>query len=236
MSQFSFWWAMLRTRRLYWGLIKHLDQMAYDTATTIFEYLTAKNPDLVYLDQKHATLTKNPHWFKPTHVRPWEEFSFQTIEGLFGGKLMEECHRERVLIYPLPRLDPETECVENGEDSTRDILTRWTRVMVNVALHEIVDAFDPVFWVPTSRADTDRVTPATNETIAANTAAVERGRPTRRFPSQVKGQAKGNGLRCGLTVQASRLDPGPGRRTDGARQINSRVRLNPAASGRARNW
>ncbi|KAK0618901.1 hypothetical protein B0T14DRAFT_197781 [Immersiella caudata] len=122
--------------------------MANGHATSIFEYLTAKNPDLIYKEEKNAIQSKCRTWIRPRYVRPWQEFSFETMERVFDGKLMEECRRDRWLPYPVPRLNPEFDCIENGEPSTVNILLRWTRPMVITALQEVVGTFDPIFWVP----------------------------------------------------------------------------------------
>jgi hypothetical protein len=76
--------------------------MANGCATSIFEYLTAKNPDRVYEEQENAPQSKNPTWVKPKYVRPRKKSSFETMERVFDGKLMEECRRERWLPYPPP--------------------------------------------------------------------------------------------------------------------------------------
>jgi hypothetical protein len=158
--------------------------MSRGSAASIFEYLTAKNPDLVFEDPKDKSLSKNPRWYKPSHVRPWEEFNFQTMESIFGGKLMEECLRERFLPFPAPPLNPRIDCVESGEDSTVHILTRWTRAMVNEALREVEDIFNLVFWVPPSRANTRLASRLAEDTLSncgsLEDTAEERGRPARR--------------------------------------------------------
>jgi hypothetical protein len=62
-------------------------------ATSIFEYLTAKNPDLIYKEEENAIQSNCGTWIRPRYVRPWQEFSFETMERVFDGKLMEECRR-----------------------------------------------------------------------------------------------------------------------------------------------
>ena len=156
--------------------------MANIHATSIFEYLTAKNPDLVYVEEKNATQSKNPKWFAPRYVRLWEEFSFETMERVFDGKLMEECRRKRWLPYPVPRLDPRFDCIENGESATVNILMRWTRSIVITALQEVVGTLDPVFWVPrktdgkSSTSDADAALVDTSS--AADAVAVRTGCPS----------------------------------------------------------
>lgn len=149
--------------------------MADAYATSIFEYLTAKNPDLVYEEQKNATQSMTRSWYKPRYVRLWEEFSFETMERVFDGKLMEECRRGRRLPYPVPRLHPKLDCIENGEPATVNILMRWTRSMVITALQEVDGAFNPIFWVPgKTHADTSISDSALIDTSSAPDAVVVR--------------------------------------------------------------
>ena len=127
--------------------------MAARSASSILEYLTYENPEINYQDKKNATLSENPQWIKPLYVRPWEEFSFDTMEKVFGGKLMQECRRARTLEYPTPRFNPDIYGVETGEDTTRTILTLWTAQVVNLALKQVAEVFNPVFWVDNSRCN-----------------------------------------------------------------------------------
>jgi len=121
--------------------------MANGHATSIFEYLTAKNPDLIYKEEENAIQSNCRTWIRPRYVRPWQEFNFETMERVFDGKLIEECRRERWLPYPVPSLNPEFDCIENGEPATVNILLRWTRPMVITALQEVVGTFNPIIWV-----------------------------------------------------------------------------------------
>ncbi|KAI2469973.1 hypothetical protein F4781DRAFT_392443 [Annulohypoxylon bovei var. microspora] len=129
--------------------------MPEDPAESIFEYLTVKNPDLTYVDNYTTTLTNSKRFLVPKKVLPWEDFNYETLENIFGGRLMEELRRSnRQLQYPAPKLDPFTECVDSGEDTTYDILVRWTRPMVQTALRVVENIFSPVLWVATSRTKT----------------------------------------------------------------------------------
>ncbi|KAM7185168.1 hypothetical protein V8F33_012556 [Rhypophila sp. PSN 637] len=156
--------------------------MATGSASSIFEYLTAENPDLEYRDKKNATLTENPRWIRPIYVRPWEEFSFDTMERVFGGKLMEECRRARTLYYPAPALDTKIYLVETGHDTTERILTLWTGRVVNEALREVAEVFNPVFWVDLSRSKPDSA--VTNGDPAPSTNIEETGKAETRRSSR----------------------------------------------------
>ncbi|KAK3381759.1 hypothetical protein B0H63DRAFT_476572 [Podospora didyma] len=159
--------------------------MATSHATSIFEYLTAKNPNLVYEEEKNATQT-NGTWIRPKYVRPWAEFSFETMEKVFDGKLMQECRRERVLTYPAPPLIPEIDCIENGEQATVRILERWTRGMVNEALKQVVGTFYPVFWASRATSKKKASDAALSETSSLVDATPAGGTRRPRRASQLR--------------------------------------------------
>ncbi|RYP52972.1 hypothetical protein DL768_001966 [Monosporascus sp. mg162] len=127
--------------------------MSQGMVSSIFEYLTAKNPDLAHENLMDSTLTRDLRWRSPKQVKPWKEFSFPTIEKIFGGRLEKELMRgERQLDYPAPKINRRREGTVSGEDTMNVILDRWTAPMVTAALEAVDDVFHPVFWVSTSRA------------------------------------------------------------------------------------
>ncbi|KAI0888815.1 uncharacterized protein GGS22DRAFT_152416 [Annulohypoxylon maeteangense] len=138
--------------------------MPKDPAESIFEYLTTKNPKINRVDNYTKTLTNGRNWLVPKRILPWEDFNFTTLEKIFKGKLMEELRRgNRNLRYPFPKLDPFTECIETGEDTTTTIMTRWTRPMIQIALQAVDDVFSHVSWVASSRVKAAQSRPTTSE-------------------------------------------------------------------------
>ncbi|KAJ2998143.1 hypothetical protein NUW58_g422 [Xylaria curta] len=122
-------------------------------ATSIFEYLTCKNPDLKHKDLTKTSLSRDDSWKAPERVIPWEEFNFQTMMEMFDGRLKTELMRnDRELDYPAPKISLRTEGTVSGEDTTINILTRWNKPIVTAALEAVDKAFHPVFWIPPSLA------------------------------------------------------------------------------------
>ncbi|KAK3379015.1 hypothetical protein B0T24DRAFT_694366 [Lasiosphaeria ovina] len=184
--------------------------MANNQATSILEYLTAKNPDLEYEVKKNTTLTERQTWVKPSHVRPWAEFNFETMERVFDGKLMDECRRRDRAFSHLPPLHPDLDLVEGCEDSTTHILTLWTRQMVQIALLQVTDIFNPVFWVVPSRT---KSLESSKVDVAPTAATDEKGRrkSSRPRPHQAAGKKPKSSTRwrpdgAGMSLAPSGLE------------------------------
>src|SRR3569833_1312213 len=126
-------------------------------ANCIFEYLTNKNPEVVFGFVVEKSLSKSDSWIYPRQLKQWDDFNFNTMEEIFDRELMKECLLPRALDYPAPALLPR-ELLENSEDATLYILSRWTLPMVSNALESVKSSFHPVVFVPSSRAARGKTT------------------------------------------------------------------------------
>lgn len=125
---------------------------------SIFEYLTVKNPEVTGQYQYNKRQSEQNWWAIPRYIEPWEDFNFDTMEKIFGGKLMEECRQDRGFYITNPVLVPKAEDNDSGEPAATAILNSWTRHSVNTALAAVKDTLNPVFWAQQSDAapvDTD---------------------------------------------------------------------------------
>lgn len=121
--------------------------MAPQTASSIFEYLTSKNPTVNHdsdgkLSKNNTTSRK---WLRPRQLREWDEFSYDTMERAFRGEIMRECHLGRELIYPPNR--PKEVLQERGENSARGIAALWTQQLLEQALSAVASTLNPVYYV-----------------------------------------------------------------------------------------
>ncbi|XDG09644.1 hypothetical protein ABKA04_009259 [Annulohypoxylon sp. FPYF3050] len=138
--------------------------MPQGPAESILEFLTTENPHIVHVEDYTRPITTGKNFVVPKKVLPWDDFNFETLERIFGGKVMSElCRGNRDLWYPHPELDPFTEGIDTGEDTVNDILVRWTRPMVRTALKAVEGVFNHVLWVAKSRTKAPKSGPATGK-------------------------------------------------------------------------
>lgn len=122
-------------------------------AESILEYLTVKNPKVKSVYKPYASQSSRSWWSFPTHVKPWDEFNFETMEKVFGGVLMRECRDEGNEFYFLePQLVPEAQGQDTSEPAATAILNLWTNTVVNKALVAVNDTLHPVHWAPQSNS------------------------------------------------------------------------------------
>lgn len=141
-----------------------------ESANSIFEFLTRKNPKVEYPAPNSKTLTSQRYYLCPKELRVWEDFSFSTLETIYGGKLIEAARRKGRSSLCYPRVSA-IDCVVDDEPTTTCLLTTWNRSIVNAALEEdsVLSLFHPCIWRaktgqnnPTessAKKDTDRLKP-----------------------------------------------------------------------------
>jgi len=117
-------------------------------AQSVLEYLTSKNPIITPVKNPKTANTNHPSYHKPVALRPWNEFSYATLETIFGGDLIREARkrqpRDRLPHYP--HLDQSVTSLTKGHPSTVDILNKWNNPIVVAALRAVED-FQPCIWV-----------------------------------------------------------------------------------------
>lgn len=119
-------------------------------AKSVFEFLTARNPDVAYPKPSSLTLS-GPNSSAKSRLRPkqlkiWYEFSFQTMEAIYKGSLMQVARQNSsCLCYPYLKSD--VDCVVNDESTTLHLLTKWNHTIVTASL-DLVENFQPCYWVP----------------------------------------------------------------------------------------
>ncbi|TGJ77134.1 hypothetical protein E0Z10_g10745 [Xylaria hypoxylon] len=121
------------------------------TAESILDYLTVKNPKVRSNEQVNARQSDRMWWSFPTHVEPWYEFNFETVEQIFDGNLMRECRDARnTFNFFEPALVPGAQDLDSGEPAATAILTLWTNTVVNKVFLVVKDTLHPVQWAPQS--------------------------------------------------------------------------------------
>ncbi|KAJ4328226.1 hypothetical protein N0V84_001266 [Fusarium piperis] len=115
-------------------------------ATSIFELLTAKNPEVVHPEPETKSLTASPNFHWPKELRPWKEFDFKALEAVFAGSLLGDARRTGRSLPGYPTLFPDTDCVVTDEKSTTSLIIKWNETIVNTALMSIRNEFHPSIW------------------------------------------------------------------------------------------
>jgi hypothetical protein len=124
--------------------------MEEKTAESIFEMLTARNPDVEYPTPSSQTVSSRPGWFRPKQLKLWCEFSFQTLDAIYGGSLMHEARQKGCRLPFYPYLKSDVDCVVDDEPTTLHLLTKWNHTIVTASL-DLVEKFRPCSWVPKAR-------------------------------------------------------------------------------------
>ncbi|KAI8688677.1 hypothetical protein NCS55_00121900 [Fusarium keratoplasticum] len=115
-------------------------------ATSIFQLLTAKNPEVVHIEPESKKLTSSHNYFYPKELQPWDEFNFETLEDVFTGALLREARQNGRSLPAYPTLIPELDCVISDEKSTMSLIIKWNEAIVNMALISVRDEFHPSLW------------------------------------------------------------------------------------------
>lgn len=115
---------------------------------SIFESLTARNPDIQHEEPDSYTLTRNDSFMWPKELREWKEFNFQTLESMYGGDLMTVARQRNSTLLNYPDLTPDVDCIVYCEPTTQHILTKWSHTIVQAALTAVQEKFNACNWSP----------------------------------------------------------------------------------------
>ncbi|KAI1176027.1 hypothetical protein F4777DRAFT_291699 [Nemania sp. FL0916] len=123
---------------------------------SILDMLTMENPSVGYGKMKSRTLTQSPFWWTPQQLRPWTEFSYETLGTVFDGRLLEFAQEKRRQLPCHPHPHPRY-CKVAKEAVTRDLIMKWNHTIVSTALELTDPEFSPTFWVgDVSDSETDK--------------------------------------------------------------------------------
>lgn len=115
-------------------------------ATSILEFLTAKNPRVVQPKPASYTLTSSPLFYFPKQLKAWDEFNFETLQQIFGGDLIREARRKDRALPPYPTIIPGADCVVTDERTTTRLLAKWNETIVVSALLAVDEKFNASVW------------------------------------------------------------------------------------------
>ncbi|KAK3291895.1 uncharacterized protein B0H64DRAFT_408351 [Chaetomium fimeti] len=143
-------------------------------AESIFEFLTARNPDIHYQTPHSKSLTTVRNSLYPRQLKTWDEFSFSTLETVYGRRLIDEARKGRSsLAYPsvLATIDD----VVHDEPTTTHALTVWNHRIVATSLQAVQGTLHPSIWVPRRRKgqhETDKKTTKESTRLEPDAGAV----------------------------------------------------------------
>ncbi|KFA55662.1 hypothetical protein S40293_10917 [Stachybotrys chartarum IBT 40293] len=126
--------------------------MASPSSTTIFNFLTRKNPVVEAAEDEKGN-SKSPYWYTPRKLQRWEEFNFDLLKEIYEEKLWAEANltgrpfgNQYISKYDLEN---------NHENSTEFLITKWNMPMVMAALEAVADTLHPCIWVALVKPDTE---------------------------------------------------------------------------------
>ena len=119
---------------------------------TILEFLTCENPRITLVDPASKSNTSSKKYRLPKQLRYWEEFSIETLKDIYDKSLFLESQLDSHALPDFPTYEDEY-CEVNDEASTREIITIWTRSIVNSALKAVEKSFCPALWVKGKKID-----------------------------------------------------------------------------------
>ncbi|KAI1854063.1 hypothetical protein JX265_003613 [Neoarthrinium moseri] len=115
---------------------------------SLLEYLTAKNPDIDNREPADKKNTSRNSYFVPKQLIEWTEFSFQTLQAVYEGQLIEKAREKDTPLPDYPFCVPDVDCVVDCEPATVHIMTKWNHGIVTPALDAVRDTFHPCMWIP----------------------------------------------------------------------------------------
>ena len=113
---------------------------------SVFESLTAKNPDIQSKRPDNFNLTTNINYMYPKELKLWDEFNFQTLKEMYGGDLFNTALQKDSTLLSYHNLIADADCRERNEDTTRHILTKWNHAIVQAALIAVQNDFHACIW------------------------------------------------------------------------------------------
>lgn len=119
-------------------------------AKSMLEFLTAQNCIVFAEEPKSKTNSRNPNYHSPKQINVWQEFNFEVLEGLYGGKLMEELQYEGRTLPDYPASSPQAR-IDRNEEDTKLIYNQWSHFILDACLFNAVkDTLHPSLWKPGS--------------------------------------------------------------------------------------
>jgi hypothetical protein len=116
-------------------------------AKSTLEFLTAENCSILAQEPKSNSNSRHPNWHSPKQINAWKEFNFETLQGPYDGKLIEELQYEGRKLPEYPTSSPESR-IDRNEPHTSLILHKWSHTILDVSLREVRDTLHPSLWVP----------------------------------------------------------------------------------------
>ena len=120
--------------------------LAKAPAKSVLEFLTTENCRIENQEAANITQTSHRSYFHPKELREWDEFNVQTMEKIYGGKLMKEARKNGCDDLFFPILDP-FDCIVSEESGTSNILNKWTHTIVTKALRVVENTLHPSIWI-----------------------------------------------------------------------------------------
>jgi hypothetical protein len=160
-------------------------------ARSVLELLTARNPTITTVNKSKRKNTEHPRYLKPVELRPWEEFTYTTLETIFGEELLKEAQKRQLrdaLPY-YPHIDPAVLKLGKHHVSTVEILNKWNHTIVVAGLRAVQDTFHPCIWTSEFGIDLSKDGAALAETGAGHGKANNK---TRSIKGLVKGEQSRN--------------------------------------------
>ncbi|KAI0535408.1 hypothetical protein GGR58DRAFT_479199 [Xylaria digitata] len=114
-------------------------------AASILELLTHRNPHVI-LSPESGTNTHNRNYFWPRKLKKWEEFHFENLDKIYGGRLMNVARnpRDNLPHYPfILRKD----CRISDEPTTINLISKWNDTVVSAALDAVKGELNPSIWI-----------------------------------------------------------------------------------------
>jgi len=182
--------------------------MEKTSAKSILEFLTTENCR-VENQKPHSVNLTGRYSYQPQELKEWDEFSIQTMEEIYDGKLMEEARKKDCDDLFFPVLDP-LDCTVNEETGTVNVLTKWTHTIVTRALRAVEKTLHPSIWVAKTGSinSIERNTTAKKKNKQASipvtrlkpdagaVAACKNSPPVERLPKEYKTASKWNSAQC----------------------------------------
>ncbi|KAI9148964.1 putative endo-beta-1,4-glucanase D [Paramyrothecium foliicola] len=169
-------------------------------ATSILEFLTTKNPDVVHLQPKSKTNTHDTRYYFPKQLKKWDNFKFEIFKEIEDGKLFQAARKEGMKLPHYPTISQRNDATVKNEANTRKLIEKWSETMVTAALDCIQDDFNPAVWMLGQNKQHIEFTQPVEE-------GIKRIMPPRQ--SAVRGRSKNKTSRRKLYPDSGAVSAGP---------------------------